>query len=430
MAVRHIGLICPEISGHLNPMTTLGRELQRRGYRVSLIGIPDGRGKAERAGLEFVPIGASDNPVGSRAKFVAELGELHGRAALRFTIEHFRRAGLVQFRDAPDAIRDAGIDGLLIDQVSAAAGAVADYLDLPYVTICNALAANYDNDVPPLVTAWPYRPTLSGRCRNRLGYAVLDHTLRPITRLVHRQRAEWGLAPVPPGEPTFSSLAQIAQQPAVFDFPRDRLPACFHYTGPFHDDRSGDPIDFPYERLTGAPLLYASMGTLQNRQDKVFTAIATACRGLPAQLVLSLGNPRQTALPDLPGSPLVVPYAPQLELVKRSALVITHAGLNTVLETLTQGVPMVAIPVTNDQPGVAARLGRLGAGEVVPLAGLRADRLRAAVQQVLAEPRYRERAAAIQQEIRAFDGVRRAADIAEQALNTRRPVPFEGKAGR
>jgi len=422
MAVRHIGLICPEISGHLNPMTTLGRELLRRGYRVSLVGIPDGQAKAEAAGLEFVPIGGADAPLGSRAQFTSELGKLHGRAALRFTIDRFRESGRLQLRDAPDAIRSAGIDGLLIDQVSGVAGTVADHLDIPYVTICNALAANYDRDVPPLVTPWPYRPTPLGCLRNRLGYALLDHTLKPINLLVNRQRVEWGLPPDPPGEPTFSTLAQIAQQPAIFDFPRKELPNWFHYSGPFHDDRSGDPIDFPYERLTGAPLIYASMGTLQNQQEKVFTAIAAACEGLPAQLVVSLGSPHQTAVPDLPGDPIVVPYAPQLELVKRSGLVITHAGLNTVLETLSQGVPMVAIPVTNDQPGVGARLAWLGAGQIVPLAGLSADRLRKAVQQVLAEPRYRERAVEIQHQIGALDGVRRAADIAVQALDTRQPV--------
>ena len=422
MAVRHIGLICPEISGHLNPMTTLGRELLRRGYRVSLIGILDGQVKAESAGLEFIPIGAKEAPLGSRAQFTAELGRLHGRAALQLTIERFRESGRLQLQDAPAAIRAAGIDGLLIDQVYAVAGAVADHLDLPYVTICNALAANYDVDVPPLVTPWPFQPTALGRWRNRLGYAMLDRTLKPVSLLINAQRSAWGLPPVPPGEPTFSSLAQIAQQPAVFDFPRGRLPPWFHYTGPFHDDRSGDPIAFPYERLSGAPLIYASMGTLQNRQDKVFTAIAAACERLPAQLVISLGNPFQSVPLNLPGAPLVVAYAPQLELVKRSAMVITHAGLNTVLETLSQGVPMTAIPVTNDQPGVASRLAWLGAGQVVPLAGLRTDRLRAAVRQVLTEPRYRERAVDVQRQIQALDGVRRAADIAEQALSTRQPV--------
>ncbi|MGA7216366.1 MAG: hypothetical protein WBX20_19355, partial [Terrimicrobiaceae bacterium] len=37
------------------------------------------------------------------------------------------------------------------------------------------------------------------------------------------------------------------------------------------------------------------------------------------------------------GSPIVVPFAPQLELLRRAALTITHAGLNTALESLNQG---------------------------------------------------------------------------------------------
>src|SRR6266853_6737775 len=55
----------------------------------------------------------------------------------------------------------------------------------------------------------------------------------------------------------------------------------------------------------------------------------------------------------------------RLSLLKRAALCITHAGLNTSLESLAQGVPMVAIPVTNDQPGVAARIAYTKTGEFV-----------------------------------------------------------------
>jgi UDP:flavonoid glycosyltransferase YjiC (YdhE family) len=90
--------------------------------------------------------------------------------------------------------------------------------------------------------------------------------------------------------------------------------------------------------------------------------------GLDAQLVISLGggnNPE--SLPNLPGNPLVVGYAPQLELLEKATLTITHAGMNTTLECLTNGVPMVAIPVANDQPGIAARIAWTGVGEVVPL---------------------------------------------------------------
>jgi zeaxanthin glucosyltransferase len=98
-------------------------------------------------------------------------------------------------------------------------------------------------------------------------------------------------------------------------------------------------VDFAWERLNGRPLVYASLGTLQNGSEEIFRIIASACAGLDVQLVISLGgglDPERLGV--LSGDPLVVRYAPQLEIVKRAAAVITHAGLNTTLESLAEGV--------------------------------------------------------------------------------------------
>lgn len=164
------------------------------------------------------------------------------------------------------------------------------------------------------------------------------------------------------------------------------------------------------------------MGTLQNRSLEIFQCIAEACDGLDAQLVISLGDGSSPELQSLPGSPLVVEYAPQLELLKKATLTITHAGLNTVLESLSNSVPMVAIPITNDQPGVGVRLVWTGTGEVVPLSRLSVPRLRAAVQQVLTQNSYQKNAARLQEAMRHSGGVSRAADIVEQAVSTGLPV--------
>src|SRR5260221_5838830 len=106
------------------------------------------------------------------------------------------------------------------------------------------------------------------------------------------------------------------------------------------------------------------MGTLQNGLEGVFNTIAQAVgERAGTQLVLSIGpvfDPQQ--IKSLPTNAIVVDRAPQIELLKRSALCITHAGLNTTLQALTQGVPLVAIPVTTDQPGVAARIAHTKTG--------------------------------------------------------------------
>lgn len=223
-------------------------------------------------------------------------------------------------------------------------------------------------------------------------------------------------------EAAYSQLAQICQLPEGFDFPRQRLAPCFHYTGPLIDPSGTEPVQFdqppfPFDHLADQPLIYASLGTLQNRNWAVFEAIAAACQNLEAQLVISLGNPKQQVSDlKLPGSPLVVAYAPHQQIIQRSSLVITHAGLNTVIGSLSAGVPMVAIPITNEQPGIAARMAYTGAGQVVPLAQLKGDRLRSAITQVLNIPTYREKAQAMQQVIQQSGGVVKAAEIIERAI--------------
>jgi MGT family glycosyltransferase len=221
----------------------------------------------------------------------------------------------------------------------------------------------------------------------------------------------------------YSKLAQLSQQPAEFEFPRQHLPKVFHFTGLFHNPASRESVSFPFEKLTGQPLIYASLGTIQNRLMEMFHHIAEACVGLDAQLVISLGGATSPeSLPELPGSPLVVKYAPQLELLKKATLTITHAGLNTTLESLSNGVPMVAIPIATDQPGVGARLVWTGTGEVIPLARLSTTRLRAAIEQVLTQDSYKKNASRLSEAIRRAGGVIRAADIVEQVISTGKPV--------
>src|SRR4029077_2513606 len=124
----------------------------------------------------------------------------------------------------------------------------------------------------------------------------------------------------------FSGLAQVSQQPAALELPGRRLPPHFHHTGPWTDAAGRTPVDFPYGRLApDRPLVYASMGTLQNGILRTFRMIAEACAGLNLQPAISLGGGQDPVLlGNLPGDPVVVGYAPQLELIRQSALTISH----------------------------------------------------------------------------------------------------------
>ena len=176
----------------------------------------------------------------------------------------------------------------------------------------------------------------------------------------------------------FSDLPWITQCPREFDFESSHWPKQFHYAGPFHDGEGRPELSFPWNPLTGEPIVYASMGTVQNGNAEVFRTIATAVlkhQGA-AQLVLSIGRVlRPEQIGPVPKNAIILNHAPQLELLKKASMCITHAGFSTVLEALAQGVPQVAIPVTNDQPGVAARIAAHLTGVVTSLEELTVSNL-------------------------------------------------------
>ena len=410
----HLGIISPPVPGHLHPFGALGRELIERGHRVTLVHMADLEERARGEGVDFIAIGERDHPRGSLAESLAQLSRLDGLAALRFTIAAIRKTTEMMLRDGPQAIEAARMDALLVDQTEPAGGTIAEHLGIPFVTVCNALALNREPDVPPPFTGWDYRPGLLSRLRNAGAYSVFDRLLNPVNAVVRAYRKQWKLAPHSDPESSFSPLAQISQQPAAFDFPRRRLPETFHYTGPL---RKAPPkrIDFPWDRLDGRPLVYASLGTLQNRKAEVFRMFAEACRDLPVQLVIAHGGglPADIALP---GNPLLSEYAPQLDVLARARLTLTHAGLNTVLDSLTHGVPLVAIPITYEQPAIASRIRWSGAGEVLPFSKLSVARLRRTVERVLGEPSYLRGAALVKESIARSGGVERAATLIETAF--------------
>jgi zeaxanthin glucosyltransferase len=78
---------------------------------------------------------------------------------------------------------------------------------------------------------------------------------------------------------------------------------------------------------------------------------------------------------------------------------------------------MVAVPVSNDQPGVAARLAYAGAGIVVSHSKLNSVRLGTAVRRVLTTDSYQQRAASLQALIQRVGGVQHAFDVIEQVID-------------
>ena len=413
-----IGFVTLPAPGHLNPMTTLARKLQDRGHEIVFFGLPDSEPQVRAAGLPFFPCCQEEYPPGAWDKQMRDLSLLTGEAALEMTVKIICRSCRAFIRFGPAAIKQSEVDAMAVDSVARGFQCVAMTEKIPFVSISNALHADLSGNTPIWIFDWLPDAGPAARTRNLQGLAAFNKFLAPLTEIQKAYLQQAGVA-VDWSDPyaLLSQRAWITQVPKEFDFPSDTWPKQFHHTGPFHDDSGRAPADFPWERLTGEPLIYASMGTLQNGSEGVFHVIANAACAPGRQLVLSIGpnlNIDQFGL--LPANTIVVNRAPQLELLKRAALCITHAGLNTVLESLAQGVPMVAIPVTNDQPGVAARVVYSGAGLMISLKNLTAESLRVLVDQVLNTTSFQENSRRLQAAIEQAKGLDLAATLIERAL--------------
>jgi zeaxanthin glucosyltransferase len=403
-------------TGHLNPLIALCRRLIGRGHRVTFFQRPELEDRVRQYGIEFSPIGGIMSSE-KHGRTDGQYRPLSRITALRYSIRHIVRDMEVSLREAPEAITQAGVDALIIDEITLSGPTLAQMLDLPYFVVSTSVPHNFGWTVPRGFPGYDYPNSYFDWLQKAVLQLSVFRMRGPVRWELDRFRREAGLGSSREIQKVFPALAQIAQLPECLDFPRSTLPSNFYYTGPFVDESARPVVEFPWNRLDNRPLLYASLGTTRKRQPGIFHWISEACNDLNLQLVISLGgrgNPQDFA--DLPGLPVVVRDAPQLELIKRAEIVITHGGLNTVLETLLEGKPMIAIPTAYDQPAVAARLAWLKVAEVLPARNVSAEQLYFALSKLLNNTSYRDAALELQARIRSVHGLERAVAIIEDAL--------------
>jgi len=420
--MARIGIFCLPMGSHINHFLAIAEELSARGHHLIFFNLPENEIKIRTAGFEFESVEPDTLPSGTLGKMMRDMGGLGPAAVMRLQGRFDKIRYEAILRRGPSLVKKANLDGVIVDQAEACSGSVAEMAELPWVSVASGLCMNSEPLVPPFLTSWRYSESPFAVTRNRLMYAGLRVATLSTRALINRHRKTWGLRRLSVMDDCFSPFAQICQQNREFDFPRRNLPECFHYVGPFRKKQTA-AVKFPWDRLDSRLLIYASLGTLVNRHKHVFRLIAESCQVLNAQLVISLGGSGRAAdYGDLPGSPLVVEFAPQRELLAQAALTITHAGLNTILESLEAGVPLAAIPITFEQPGIAARIRWTGTGDFVPLSRLTVSRLRSCVDRVLTDSSYRKAAEAMAEKIRATRGCQEAADIIESVIRTGHPI--------
>ncbi len=422
--MSHFAVIAPPFTSHFRALEALAAPLLARGHRVTFVHQADARALLREPRLGFEAVGAASHPPGSLARIVARAARPGGPLGLRRVIADLAAGTDMLCREAPARLQALGVDALIADQMEAAGGLIAEHLGLPWVSVACALPVNREPRLPLPVMPWGYAQTPFQLQLNDSSSRVYDHLMAPHARVIEAHAAAFGLPARRALHECLSPYAQISQTVSAFDFPRAALPGHFHALGPLRPPSHHEPaLELP--GLDARPLVFASLGTLQGGRLGLFRRIARACRDLELQLLLAHCGALDASaerLLERDGATWVTDFAPQRAALARADIAVTHAGLNTVMDALLAGTPMLTLPIAFDQPGVAARVVHHGAGlRLLPaLASRRA--LRQGLQRLLAEPAYAARAAALGEAVHHAGGAVRAAQIIEAVAASGSPV--------
>lgn len=173
-----------------------------------------------------------------------------------------------------------------------------------------------------------------------------------------------------------------------FQIYSDNFNSCYKYVGASIGSRDEKHFDFSPMKY---PIIYISLGTLLNTSVKFFRKCIDAFQAQPVSVIMSIGSiVKLEQLGKIPNNFFVYPFVPQLEILQKASLFITHGGMNSVNEALFYGTPMLVIPVGNDQPTVAQQIETLHLGKYMKQKGLDAASLQFAAMEILNNNDYKK----------------------------------------
>ncbi|MGO8951630.1 MAG: macrolide family glycosyltransferase [Ktedonobacterales bacterium] len=372
-------------SGQVNPTLAVVAELVARGEEV-LYFLPEPfRETIESIGAQFRPYDASffrqDAP---RIASVEEDNRRLARLPFRM-LQTSRQMVPPLLSDVADERPDCLVYGSLFIW----ARMVAYALGIPGVALRPTYAPIAQLRRRPSETA------MEG-LSDELAYWRGTHHL-PFSTLESLARGEEGLV--------------IVFLPRAFQPSGDSFDNRYVFVGPsFRSDRDHGQ-SFPLERLIGKRCLYISLGTMYNNQAEFYNICIRAFGHIRRQVILSLGNQLDRAsLRAIPENFLAEPRVPQLEILARAEIFISHGGMNSTMESLYFGVPLIVIPHTHEQHVTAERVAELGLGIALSESEVTEDALLRAVSRIDSEPDFKLRVQEMQQQVRQAGGYLRATD--------------------
>jgi len=385
--------------GHINPSLPLVAELVRRGHEITYVITENYRAKVEAAGAIFEPYATVHD----------DYFDARGLDGTRP-----QRAALALIGTAEDILpelleitRRASPDYILLDGMCPWGKMVAQILGLPAVVSLALLP------LTPLHTMLNWQmirvivPMLThdfdkGLEANKVARALTKKYNLPPLGLTSILNAE--------GDLTVSYTSSYFQPHA------DQVSKTIRFVGWTVNETPPDQ-PFSFEQARDRRLVYISLGTLVSDNPAFFKSCIEAFTGTDYYVMMTTGNRvNPDSFGTLPENIVVSGWLPQIEILKRAALFITHAGLNSVHDGLYFGVPLLLVPQQAEQTFTASRVAELGAGLMLTKTVANRETIGSAASRLLTDPSFKREAEHIGQSFRAGGGMPRAADEIEALL--------------
>ena len=387
-----IVFFCIPAHGHTNPTLGVVRELVSRGHEVWYYSYNIMREKIESAGATFISCDDYDTEQKLSPKDAARVGKdpaFSTKILVDTTLALDDKVCMEMAEIKPDCI--------VADSMALWGKAAARKLGIPFVSSTTTFAFNQHaakimkqglGDMFKMLFSAPKTAKQVKRLKDK-GY--------PIQSILDIIGNDDKTHTVVYTSPQFQPCADTFSDKYAFVGPSVRT--------------ATETIEKKREKL-----IYISMGTVNNDMMPFYKDCISVFRNTAYQVILSAGNlVSLDAFGELPENISVFPHVDQIAVLEKADVFVSHAGMNSVSESLYFGVPLILLPQTSEQKGVAARVSQLGAGIKPP--GKDAASVLYAVNQILQNSSYRENAKKISEGFRNCPGAKGAADKIIQVCN-------------
>jgi MGT family glycosyltransferase len=415
------------LTGHINPLLAVGRQLVARGDDVVLMTATRFRAKIEAAGLRFAP-----HDDGDAAEYRATTLPAGPE---RYCIEFARR-----FID-PIPAQTERLRTLIAEEqpdVIVAGSMVLGVLPLllasdprPPIVVLNVSFLFLDRpDQAPVGLGLPPARTEDERAHYALLKAGMDAAfVDPVRAATDAQLARLGVPPLPASLPhSIAILPDLFLQPTVpgFEYDFGRLPPNLRFVGLLPAPKAESALpEWWHERDRSKPVVLVTQGTLANADFGELvepTLAALADRDDLLVVATTGGRPVGALGTHLPGNARVASFLPFDALLPQVSLLVTNGGYGSVSQALAVGVPIVSAGLTEDKAEIGARIAWAGAGLNLATNTPTQGALRAAIDTVLEHPRFRARAGALARDFRALDSGLKIRDAIDQVVGAQNAV--------